>query len=178
MISKSQIENFWSRTQMQPGGCIHHINKSIKHGYPQIHLRLAGGLEIHASAHRIAWMIVHGGVPEKMFVLHKCDNRLCCNPDHLFLGTHQDNMDDMVSKGRSKLISKNRDYVALQSLAQSESAQEKRRETFARIGHQRGAANSQHGTYWITNGQTSQRWKDSLGAIPDGFKRGRVQKSN
>jgi len=51
-------------------------------------------------AHRLAWMIAIGEIPERLFVLHKCDNRLCCNPDHLFLGTALDNMRDCISKGR------------------------------------------------------------------------------
>ena len=51
-------------------------------------------------AHRIAYQIAFGS-PGKMSVLHKCDNRRCVRPDHLFLGTHQDNMDDMARKGRA-----------------------------------------------------------------------------
>lgn len=54
-------------------------------------------------AHRAAWEFAHGEPPPSdMFVCHTCDNGLCVNPKHLFLGTHQDNMDDMVSKGRAK----------------------------------------------------------------------------
>lgn len=51
-------------------------------------------------AHRFSWEHFNGEIPEGLFILHKCDVRHCVNPDHLFIGTQQDNMDDMVKKKR------------------------------------------------------------------------------
>lgn len=51
-------------------------------------------------AHRIAWEIEKGNVPKRLNVLHRCDNRKCVNPAHLYLGTNSDNMLDMYRKRR------------------------------------------------------------------------------
>ena len=51
-------------------------------------------------AHHVSWILMFGEIAPKLLVLHKCDVTLCVNPDHLFLGTVQDNMDDMKAKGR------------------------------------------------------------------------------
>ena len=55
---------------------------------------------IKAMAHVWAYKHWNGPIPEGMWVLHRCDNGTCVNPDHLFLGTHQDNEDDKSQKGR------------------------------------------------------------------------------
>jgi len=59
------------------------------------------------DAHRAAWVIYKGPIPNNVFVLHKCDVAPCVNPDHLYLGNHRQNMRDQVERGRSPKGEKN-----------------------------------------------------------------------
>ena len=54
------------------------------------------------GTHRAAWVVTNGEVPPGLLVCHTCDNRACCNPSHMFLGTVKDNAVDMVQKGRGR----------------------------------------------------------------------------
>lgn len=78
-------------------GCWEWTRKTLVNGYGR--LKICRRMTL---AHRFAFTAFVGEIPVGLCVLHRCDNRLCCNPDHLFLGTNSDNQRDSVRKGRHK----------------------------------------------------------------------------
>lgn len=61
---------------------------------------LSDGKTKSYRSHRFVWMLMRGPIPDGMNVLHRCDNTKCCNPEHLFLGSQHDNIEDMKRKNR------------------------------------------------------------------------------
>ena len=87
--------------KLNSGSCW--IWQGAKQSYGHGLFRVGGRKGKLERAHRVAWELTYGPVPDGVWVLHKCDNGACVNPDHLYLGDHKKNMQDMVDKGRSKL---------------------------------------------------------------------------
>lgn len=93
---KEVLERFYKKVSPSKTGCNEWI-ASFDKGTGYGKFRLNGE---NANAHRAHWLLVNGKILKGQFVLHKCDNRKCVKLDHLFLGTHQDNVRDCVSKNR------------------------------------------------------------------------------
>jgi hypothetical protein len=84
-------DQFWSKVAFKQFGCWEWLGKKRNNKY---------GYFKQMGAHRFAWSTQHGDISKGMFICHHCDNPSCVNPDHLFLGTRMDNIQDMLSKER------------------------------------------------------------------------------
>jgi len=89
-------ERFWKKVNKgSPSECWEWMAYKNPTGYGRV--SKGGKIEV---AHRVAYELTYGAIPEGMVVMHRCDNPQCCNPGHLSLGTQKNNMWDCVSKGR------------------------------------------------------------------------------
>src|SRR5690348_4704416 len=89
-------ERFWTLADVRgPDDCWAWRGSINRNGYGQLSWNAWP-----ASSHRVAYQLTHGTIPEGLFVLHSCDNKLCVNPAHLYVGTQQQNVDDMMKRGR------------------------------------------------------------------------------
>jgi hypothetical protein len=88
-------KDFWSRLNKTPSGCWEWTLRVSAKGY--------GVFDCNGKtwrAHRLAYILAKGEIPDGMMILHGCDNRKCCNPDHLRTGTAKENMQDAKERGR------------------------------------------------------------------------------
>lgn len=93
----AEFAKFWSRVHIGPETeCWVWTAGRHVHGYGTMRIN-----KKDTNAHRASWEMMRGEIPEGLHCLHKCDNPSFCNPDHLFLGTHHENMSDRAAKNRT-----------------------------------------------------------------------------
>lgn len=103
--------------------------------------------------HRLVWELVYGPIPSGMCVLHRCDVRCCISIHHLFLGTHQDNMSDMMAKGRNVPNRGSKNGLAKLTEEQARSVREDQR------SHKQIAAEYGISTAHVSNVKRRKTWR-------------------
>jgi HNH endonuclease len=104
LASAVMLGRFLDGVQKHGNGCWSCARAyALSNGYAEIKVdRIkSSGLLLRNRVHRISYEHFIGPIQEGLYVLHRCDNRSCCNPAHLFLGTYDDNLKDMAAKDRS-----------------------------------------------------------------------------
>lgn len=96
-----QTERFHQKYNVEPTGCWIWTGGSRLNGKGVPYPRHWSDSGKSVGAHRFSFELHNGPIPKGMYVCHRCDTPMCVNPEHLFIGTHRDNMRDMVEKSRS-----------------------------------------------------------------------------
>jgi DNA-binding XRE family transcriptional regulator len=100
-LYKTNEQRLLEHSRKQPNGCREWIRALDSAGYGQTAYR-HNGTHRGVRAHRLAYEVWNGPIPDGLMVRHTCDNRKCIEPTHLILGTAQDNADDLRSSRRRK----------------------------------------------------------------------------
>ena len=135
MISIKDKEKFESKINKQENDCWIWKGKKILDGYGRLCLN---GKNFYA--HRLSYEIYKGEIPKGMFVCHTCDVRDCVNPDHLWIGTNLDNINDAIKKGKMPILTKGfNDLEIIQKsrdkrIGQKRSEESKQKMRFAQLG--------------------------------------------
>ncbi len=115
MKKLSLKERLMQRIKKNEKGCWEWQGSIAKGRYPYGFISTSDGLQ---NTHRVAWKLFRGSIPRGMLVCHTCDNPRCCNPDHLFVGTQKDNLDDRKRKGRTLTGQRHPNSAITDSLAE------------------------------------------------------------
>jgi len=99
---QKDVVRFLKKITKKPNGCWEWISVKNKDQYGQFYLKYFNRA---IPAHRASFLMFNGNIPFQAIVCHHCDNPPCVNPEHLFLGSHKDNMMDKVKKGRHVSLS-------------------------------------------------------------------------
>lgn len=91
ILTKKYAERFWKKTKEMPNECVEWQGAKIKAGYGQVKVG-----KKNFRTHQVAYLMANGK-PLPKVIRHSCNNTKCCNPSHLYDGTHTENMDDMFA---------------------------------------------------------------------------------
>lgn len=161
MKSDLDVVRFWAKVQRPVSGCWLWIGRRYWDSYGEF--RLLDGRRI--AAHKFSWELANGRtVAEGLEVCHTCDVRPCVNPEHLFEGTHTENVHDMIAKGRAVLPPPRSGSAALAVLTESQVVSVRHRvaagERYADLARELGVSYTA-----VRDAATGRRWTHLGGPV-------------